>query len=327
MSTSPWKRPDVGASETRSDTERGSTTRRAVPPEATTPRPPETTRPPAPLRSDRPPRLTPLPGTLPPTSPLPRTLPPPSFHPATIPPTPGLHPATIPPPSMSPATIPPPSMSPASTPPSSDRPWFERLPKPPGEGPFRIKGVAYKGLLQFVKSRVDGGMGGFMASLRDPALKSFLTQPFLAGSFYDFFPIVAASGVVAALCRFPLESFAHGQGRSQAQHDAENVHRAFLNGRAFEDLATRYRPFCARYYDFGQWDARPLDGNAIRLVARGMPAWAAPWIGAMQGGYVTGLVNLTGKPDPLITIHPSRRDGAASGLPTVTIEVDITLRG
>jgi hypothetical protein len=89
----------------------------------------------------------------------------------------------------------------------------------------------------------------------------------------------------------------------------------------------RYRPFCTRYYDFGDWDARPLGRNAVRLVSKGMPAWAAPWIGAMQGGYVTGLVNMMGKPDPSVLLHAPRRDGVASGLPTVTIEIDIALRG
>lgn len=307
------------ASVTRRDTEGGSTTRSAVAPEAT-PRPPETGRPPGAVRTERPPRHTPLPGTLPPT------LPPPPLPSRTMPPL-GLAPATIPPPSLAPTTIPPPSMSPVSVPPSSgDKPWYERLPKAPGEGPFRVKGVAYKGLLQFVRSRLDGGMDGFTANLKDPALRSFLLQPFLAGSLYDFFPIVAASGVVASMCRFPLEVFAHGQGRSQAQHDAENVHRAFLQGRSFEELTTRYRPFCTRYYDFGDYEARALGSNAIRLVSKGMPAWAASWIGAMQGGYVTGLVNLTGKGDPTVTVHPPRRDGVASGLPTVTIEIDIALR-
>ena len=221
-----------------------------------------------------------------------------------------------------PATIPPPSM-----PPSSDRPWFERLPHPPGESPFRIKGTAYKGLLRFINTRLEGGLATFSTGLRDPALASFLQQPFLAGSFYDFLPMVAASCAVAASSHVPLPSFANEQGRAQATYDAENVYRAFVQGRSWEDLSTRFRLLCSRYYDFGEWDAQIAGESTMRFCMRGMPAWSLPWLEPMLSGYVTGLLKTMGIVDLSVGHLAPRRDGVNGGLATVTVEFEVSLRG
>ncbi|MEZ4370496.1 MAG: hypothetical protein R3B07_06705 [Polyangiaceae bacterium] len=61
------------------------------------------------------------------------------------------------------------------------------LPFPAGESPFRQKGSAWLGDLDYLAEVVPGGLPALQASL-DPALRSFVASPFRASDWYDVFP-------------------------------------------------------------------------------------------------------------------------------------------
>ncbi|MDI1434634.1 serine/threonine-protein kinase [Polyangium sorediatum] len=215
--------------------------------------------------------------------------------------------------------LPPPSVSPAS-----DRRWFERLPRPAGRSPFRVKGIAYKGMLHYVSTRLDGGMPSLTNTFRDPILREYLTQPFLASSFYDFFPLVAASAGCASLANVQLEIFAQGQGRAQAKYDADHAYRSFVQGRSIDDFPSRFRLIAQRYYDFGEWEANSFSPGTITFVQRGIPAWAIPWYSPLQSGYISTLVDLVSNKRTSVTVYPTRRDGVIEGIQTVILEMDVS---
>jgi serine/threonine protein kinase len=216
-------------------------------------------------------------------------------------------------------------LPPPSVPPASDRRWFERLPRPAGKSPFRVKGLAYKGLVHYVSTKIDGGMAAVSASLRDPVLRDYLAQSFLASTFYDFFPLVAASAAVAALGNVPLEAFAQSQGRSQAKYDAEHAYRSFIQGRSITDFPSRFRLIATRYYDFGEWEANSFSPKTLTFVERGIPAWAIPWFSPMQSGYISTLVGLVARREASVTVYPTRRDASIEGMQTVVLEMDVSL--
>jgi hypothetical protein len=227
----------------------------------------------------------------------------------------------------------PPATPPSDRPPSrsftppSDRAWYERLPRPPGESAFHVKGLAYRGLLKYIETRLPGGTPAFTARLRDPLVCAYLSQPFMGATFYDLLPLVTASGVIAAMSGVSLENYAQIQGRAQALHDAGNTYRAFVKGRSFDDLPARFRMLTSRYYDFGEWGAYSIAPGVLRFFQRGLPAWCAPWFGPMQQGYIRGLVNAFGRTDASFTLRAPRRDGVRDGLPTVTLEIDVAAHG
>jgi len=215
-------------------------------------------------------------------------------------------------------------MPPPSVPPGSDRRWFERLPRPAGRSPFRVKGVAYKGLLHYVATRLEGGMAALTGSLRDPVLRDYIAQPFLASSFYDFFPLVAASAACAAVAGVQLEVFAQGQGRAQAKYDAEHAYRTFIQGRSIADFPSRFRLIATRYYDFGEWEANSFSPGTMTFVERGIPAWAIPWHSPMHSGYIGTLVQYVARKETSVTVYPTRRDGVTEGIQTVILEMDVS---
>src|SRR5690242_18619455 len=79
-------------------------------------------------------------------------------------------------------------------------PEFEQFPQPPGKNPYRVKGNAYRGHMDYVEQHVPGGIEAMRAGFEDPLLKEFFGQTFLAASFYDLYPLVAAGWVCAKLC-------------------------------------------------------------------------------------------------------------------------------
>lgn len=215
-------------------------------------------------------------------------------------------------------------LPPPSVPPTSDRRWFERVPRPPGKSPFRVKGLAYKGLLHYAATRIDGGMAAVANSMRDPLLREYIVQPFLASTHYDFLPLVSASAAVAAMTNVPLETFAQSQGRAQAKYDAEHAYRAFIQGRSIEDFPARFRLIATRYYDFGEWEASSFSKGTLTFVEKGLPAWSIPWFSPLQSGYISTLVHLISRKEASVTVYPTRRDSSIEGMQTVILEMDVS---
>lgn len=174
--------------------------------------------------------------------------------------------------------------------------------------------------------RVEGGPTAFAAALPTPALQNFFSQPFLASSFYDMYPLVAGCGVLASLARSPLDTFAQQQGRAQASYDVEHAYRALLQGKSTDDVHSRLRPLAGRYYDFGEWEVDRVGPNRIRVVERALPIWIMPWFIPMQIGYFSGLMAAMGKPGSTVTMQSFRREGLAGTMPLVVLELEVVLR-
>ncbi|MDI1443474.1 hypothetical protein [Polyangium sp. 6x1] len=175
-------------------------------------------------------------------------------------------------------------------------------------------------------SRVEGGPAAFVAALPLPALQGFFGQPFLAGSFYDLYPLVAGSGVLASLLRSQLDTFAHQQGRAQASYDVEHAYRALFQGKSADDVHARLRPLAGRYYDFGEWNVDRVGPDRIRVVERALPIWIMPWFIPMQIGYFSGLMAALGKPGSTVTLQSFRREGLAGSVPLVVLELEVVMR-
>jgi len=244
-------------------------------------------------------------------------------------------PPSVPPPSRAPSspsilgrpsgTLPPSSVSsPGTVPPPSDRRWYERMPRAPGKSPFHVKGLAYKGLLHLVTTKIEGGVGVLAASMRDASLRDYITQTFLPSTFYDALPLVAASSAAANLLNIPLDTFAQNQGRAQAKYDADHAFRAFVQGRSIEDFPSRCKLIAARYFDFGEWEANSFSPGTVTFVVKGIPAWSSPWFGPVLAGYASTMVQYVARKNASCTMYPTRRDSTTDGFQTVIAEMDIS---
>src|SRR4051812_12259661 len=128
-----------------------------------------------------------------------------------------------------------------------DKPSFERLPAPAGKSPFRMKGQAFVGHMKYVAAHLPGGTKTFLGGIADPEMRAFFEQPFLASSWYDVFPLVAAGSVCAKIAGVTLREFLRTRTRWQAERDINGVYRFMLNLVSPEAVAMRMPRLIAQY--------------------------------------------------------------------------------
>lgn len=207
---------------------------------------------------------------------------------------------------------------------SEARPHYEVLPFPVGEGPFHIKGVAYRGHLDYVEKYVRGGARACREGFQDPALQKFFEQQFLASSWYDVYPLIAAGNVCANIAGMEVDKFLRVRARYQAEKDIAGVYKIFARLASAEGVTTRLTRMSASYFDFGADEIRQLAPKHIEAVRKGVPTMVVPWSAPVVETYVDYALKINGAKDYKIEIRPPRRDGTAHGIETMTMGMEIS---
>jgi hypothetical protein len=188
-----------------------------------------------------------------------------------------------------------------------------------------VKGLAYRGFEAYAKRNVEGGMDRVRAELKDPKLRGFLTQPFLAGSWYDVLPVVPLAAAMAALERSSLEDFVRRSARRQALYDAQHVHRRFFQGHPPSALVAKIPRLFMQYTDFGGADVVNMghlagaDSGQGAVLRTGVPAFILPWFIPMNEAYIEAILGAMGSQRPRVKGQVLPKDGGVSGIPTVPV--------
>jgi len=198
------------------------------------------------------------------------------------------------------------------------------LPCPPGKGPFRIKGLFYKGFLLHVASTV--GVEAFLASLPDDVLRSFLTQPFLAAVRYDIFPFVPLSQALARKLGVRFDSYVRETTAAQARYDATHVYKTIFDTHRPEELADKIARFNAQIYDFGKFAGQITEPNHVVIDFRGIPAFLEPWFGPMHVAYAEESLRIVGARDVTMLSHVVDDAGTKDGYPLVSFRTELRWR-
>lgn len=188
----------------------------------------------------------------------------------------------------------------------------------PGEGPFRVKGVAYQGLIASFDARVPGKAAGVFAKLEDPDARRFFEQPFLAGSTYDIFPLLDASQLAARVVDQSWREFVRGGARLQAERDLKGVYRLFLKLATPSLVVERLPRILVQYFAFGSLSGELVSKTRYEARVRGVPKQVATWLGSVGEGFVPVVMSTTGAAEPRFVIHPSEPDGSAHGIDLVS---------
>src|SRR5262245_16150529 len=106
--------------------------------------------------------------------------------------------------------------------PRSARELYQGL-APPGEVPFRIKGLGYLFHDKWVTQFLPGGRDAQREALGPLGAHPFFDQMFVAGSMYDIFPLVALGYACAAVRGEPFAQFVQMRARYQAEQDLHEL--------------------------------------------------------------------------------------------------------
>jgi hypothetical protein len=202
---------------------------------------------------------------------------------------------------------------------------IEALPFVAGTSPFHLKGVAYQGHTAYADHFIPGGARAVAAAFRDPALRTFFEQQFLAASWYDALPIVPVWHVCARLLEQNDSDFLRIRTRHQAERDIGSVYRFLLKLASAESVAVRVPLIVQRYFAFASTDASVVSPGLVRVLVKGVPSLLVPWLRIVSETYVRVALELAGAKFVQILRLPSGPSGEAHGVPLSTVGLEIQL--
>lgn len=191
---------------------------------------------------------------------------------------------------------------------------YDELPFPAGESPFCVKGIFHRGNLEYIQRVVPGGVPTVLAAIRDPKLRAFMEQPFVASSWYDIFPLIAVSYPCAELCRKSLEDYLALRAQYQAQQQGTSVYRSLLALTSPAAVALKLPLLAGQLYNFGTTEAREMGPNKVEVIRGEMPAQLLPWYVPGTESYVTTALRLHGAKNPDAQTSAFRYQGKQHGL-------------
>ncbi len=197
------------------------------------------------------------------------------------------------------------------------------LPCAPGESPFHIKGMPYRGFVYLVNKVVPGGLEAFAAALDDPRVRDFIRQPFLATVRYDVFPFLPLFATLSRLLDTPFDALVSGTSAAQARYDARTVYQRILSGTSPTDITERITRFGAQYYDFGKMSASNPSPGVTVILHRGVPAYVYPWYSPMHIAYTTEVARMCGASEVEASSSETVLDGAHGPFQLVSARTEI----
>ncbi len=199
-----------------------------------------------------------------------------------------------------------------------------------GRAPFRIKGNAYRGHLDYVSNEIPGGLDAQAEMLkrlhpeRGELWARFMDQTFLASAWYDVYPIAIAGVACARIVGLPFLEFVHRRVCVQAQGDIKGIHRFLLKLISAKSIAVRIPIMSAQYFDFVEIEHVKADKEAVVARVSGIPFALAPWWTTLADAYIGTASEIAGGRRPLISAGPYLDAGDAQGVRMCTVHSQVT---
>jgi hypothetical protein len=202
------------------------------------------------------------------------------------------------------------------------------LPFAPGESPFHVKGLAYRGHLAYAEKFVPGGNAAILTALdADAKLEAFFGQSFLASSRYDVMPLALAGLGASRVTGLTFHEFVRLRSNWQAREDVNGVYRMMLNLASPEMVASRFPALMQQYLDFGHAETEVVAKGHVRTTTRGIPLPLVAWASAVSQGYLEEVFRIIGARGTDITFAgASPAKEPAHGVMALDLTTDVRWR-
>ncbi len=187
---------------------------------------------------------------------------------------------------------------------------------------FRTKGLVYQGAFEFYDQRVPGGTKAVFASL-EPDLRDFVTQPIIAGGWYDVLPLVPLSAAAAGLAATPHPRLVRENARWLARRDIHGVYRFLLRLASPEMVAARLPRVAIQYFDFGGASGELEGPGLFRARQTKVPAPLADWLLWCVEGFVPVALETAGAKQVTVRSLGTEPDGTRAGVVMMTMAYEI----
>lgn len=183
----------------------------------------------------------------------------------------------------------------------------------PGEGPFRARGLVYKGYLESIESRSPGGLAALKPDL-PPAVGEFLHRIFLASTYYDQGPLIHLVVAAARRAGVPLATFIRDRCRKAARHDVATVYAQILKTTSPEAMAERLPRIFERYFEPCRCEVVEASTGRLRVRFNGLPEPSVDWYVWSNQGFMGQSLELAGAVGARVEPIDERDDGTLGRL-------------
>lgn len=197
-------------------------------------------------------------------------------------------------------------------------------PYPHGQSPFKIKGLAYRGVVRDADERIPGGLNRIAAELGDGELREFLLQPFMASSWSDVLPMLPLVETLSRRFGQSPESYTRDRARAQAAEDLDGVYKVLLKVVSPRIVATRLPRLTASYFNWGKVEVWELEARRVRASRSQIPEPLIAWYEAVTQPYVQLALTHAGGKSARFACVESLPDAPLHGLPTRKLVFEAT---
>jgi hypothetical protein len=203
-------------------------------------------------------------------------------------------------------------------------PWrFEPLPLdrfPLGEGPFRVRGLAYVAVLAFADRKLPGGRKALSMLLEGDPMGRYFDQIFVPPGSYDVSPLLALHVAAARLARQQTGRFIEQRSRASAAHDAKGMWKPLLASATVRPMAERLPLAYNRYFEPSQARMTGLDDTRFEGELTRVAECMSGLYVYSTVGFVSGALELAGAKNVRFEWGQPMRDGSISGVPTMRVK-------
>jgi hypothetical protein len=192
-----------------------------------------------------------------------------------------------------------------------------------GNSPFRVKGVLYLGTQSFFDSNIQGGFAAFVADIQDGELSSFISQRFLASSWYDVMPAPGLITYEARALRMTVEQYLLHRTRWQAKKDLGGVYGWALKLASPNMVFSRLPKVFTSMFDFVRPIETTLGQGTGQTAFSGIPTPLVPWLTTSLGVYLDTALKLAGA-RKVDSSHTTAPEGFRVGVEVVRVNITAT---
>lgn len=198
----------------------------------------------------------------------------------------------------------------------------ERFPR--GETPFRVRGLAYVSVLDYVNRRIPGALPEVQARVAHRPSARYLEQLFVSLGDYDASPLLSLFLAASTLERTPPATFIERRSAASAKADAGGMWKPLLSAKSLEQLIERLPVAFNRYYS-------PCRARVSDVTNRGFSGELSLVPAQMNGlyvfstnGFVGACLALAGCENVQFTWDPPRTEGSVDGVSTDTLDFSVS---
>ncbi len=187
----------------------------------------------------------------------------------------------------------------------------------PGEGPYRGRGLIFKGYFRYIEARYPGGLLGLRGDLGDQERAAFLGRIFLAMGYYDLGPLLHAVTLVARVERTPLAKFIRARAEASARVDVPGVYAPLLKSGSIEEMATSLPRVFSRYFEGVKSELVGFTKGpqrALKIRFSDLPEPILGWYVWSNQGFVSECFALAGARPSAVEICSVDDDGERHGM-------------